>query len=72
MSCPKVERQLSGLEEHGTTKQRILGAFLKLPVERVKASSRNSASDYLCLGGSSQLLTSEDYMNLMFESERKE
>ena len=37
----------------------------------MKASSRNSASDYLRLGRSSQLLTSEDYMNLMFESERK-
>ena len=66
------EIQVSGLEEHEETKKKILlGAFLKLPIERVKASSRNSTSDYLRLGRSSQLLTLEDYMNLMFESERK-
>ena len=68
---PEDEIQVSGLEEHGKTKQRILGAFLKLLVERVKASSRNSTSDYLHLGRSSQFLTFEDYMNLMFKFERK-
>lgn len=49
----------------------LLGAFLKLPVERVKASSRQSTPDFLHLGRSSQLLTLEDYMNLLFEFEHK-
>ena len=66
------EIQVPGPEEHGATeKQKLLGAFLKLPVERVKASSRNSTSNYLRLGRSSQFLTSKSYMNLMFKSKHK-
>ena len=69
---PEDEIQVPGPEEHGATEnQRLLGAFLKLPAARVKASSRNSTSDYLRLGRSSQFLTSEDYMNLMFGSKHK-
>jgi len=67
---PEVERQVSDPREHGANR-RLLGAFLKLPVERVKASSRHSTTDCLCLGRSLQFLTFEDYMNLLFESERK-
>jgi len=61
---------VSNPREQGAN-HRLLGAFLKLLVERVKASSRNSTADCLRLGRSSQLLTYEDYMNLLFEFECK-
>ena len=50
---PEVENQVSGIGKHGTTNHRILGAFLKLQVERVKSSSRHSRSDCLRFGRSS-------------------
>jgi len=49
---PEVEIQGLGPEEHGTSNHRKLGAFLKLPVKRVKISSRHSTSDCLPLGRS--------------------
>jgi len=62
----EIERQLLIHQEHVTMKQTILGKFIKLPVERVKASSTYSTTNYLRLERSSKLLTSEEYMNLMF------
>ena len=68
---PNVESQVSCPGEHGIKNQILLGAFLKLLVERVKASSRNSTIDYHHLRRSSQLFTSEYYMKLLFDSEHK-
>jgi len=57
LGSPEVERQVSSHHKHLTMNQTILVRFLKPPVERVKALSTHSATNYLRLERSSQLLT---------------
>jgi len=54
-----------------SSKEQLLGRFLRLPVERVSSNRRQGTTDSLRLCRSSQLLTSEDYIKLLVESEQK-
>jgi len=51
--------------------EKTLGWFLKLPLERESMKKKQGAPGSLRLGRSSQLLTSEDYINLLVESVKK-
>ena len=61
---PSNDMQVGGREK-------LLGRFLKLPVERVSMKKKQGTASSLRLGQSSQLLTSEDYIKLLVESENK-
>ncbi|KAH9321239.1 hypothetical protein KI387_015878, partial [Taxus chinensis] len=51
--------------------QRTLSKFLKLPMERVKQSSRSISDVVVRLSRESQLITTDQYMELLMEKEKR-
>ncbi|KAH9324657.1 hypothetical protein KI387_004835, partial [Taxus chinensis] len=51
--------------------QSSISKFLKLPMERVKDSSRSNCNDGIRLSRESQLITTDQYMELLMEKEKR-